>query len=98
MYQKRNETKQRTKIIWQAGSLETKSTKLSFVAGFIGGKAAASANSELLIFKEITYLALFYANKIEFRELTIELGRIHFCTCSAGPVHERSQQPEIRSS
>jgi hypothetical protein len=43
--------------------------KLSFAAGFIGGKAAASANSELLILKEITYLAsLFYANKKEFKE------------------------------
>jgi hypothetical protein len=42
--------------------------KLSCAAGSIDGKAAASANSEeLLIFKEITYLAsLFYANKKEF--------------------------------
>jgi hypothetical protein len=91
MYQKQNETKQRTRIIWQAGSLETKSTKLLFVAGFIGVKAAASANSELLIYEEITYLAsLFYANKIKFRELTTDLGRIHYCACSAGPVHDRS--------
>ena len=91
MQQKQKETKQRTRIIWQAGSLETKSMKLSFAAGFIGGKAAASANSELLILKEITYLAsLFYANKKEFKELTTDLGRIHFCTCSAGPVHDRS--------
>ena len=73
------------------GLSKLKSMELSFAAGFIGGKAVASANSELLIFKEITYLAsLFYANKKEFRELTTDLGRIHFCTCSAGAVHDRS--------
>ena len=33
IYLKQNETK-RTRIIWQAGSLETKSTKLPYAAGF----------------------------------------------------------------
>jgi hypothetical protein len=98
----KNKTKQNNapELFGRQGLWEINPRNNRSLLGFVGGKAATSANLELLIFKEITYyiyLALFYANEIELKELTSNLGRTHFFTCSASPVHERSQQPEIRS-
>ena len=84
----KNKTKQNNapELFGRQGLWEINPRNNRSLLGFVGGKAATSANSELLIFKEITYyiyLALFYANEIELKELTSNLGRTHFFTCSA---------------
>jgi hypothetical protein len=86
----KNKTKQNNapELFGRQGLWEINPRNNRSLLGFEGGKVATSANSELLIFKEIAYyiyLALFSANEIEFKKVTSNLGRTHFLTCSASP-------------